>query len=169
MVAADFMKKFHKSFHSLLLDVSNHALDTLLKEAEKNSDNDELDLDSLVKQVKDSLKTSLLDLAKEDGGKKKTKKAKKDPNAPKGALSAFMIFSNETRPKIKSSEPELKLTEVSKKIGEMWKALTEAQKKPYVKKAEKDKERYEKEKKAFLSKKDTKHEETADEAEEDEE
>ncbi len=35
------------------------------------------------------------------GGKKK--RAKKDPNAPKNALSAFMYFSNATRDKARRS------------------------------------------------------------------
>ena len=40
--------------------------------------------------------------------KKETKaKAKKDPNAPKRGLSAFMCFSVEARPKLKKEQPDL--------------------------------------------------------------
>ncbi len=36
----------------------------------------------------------------------KKRKAKKDPNAPKRALSAFMIFSQEKRAAVKDENPE---------------------------------------------------------------
>eukprot|EP00611_Tribonema_gayanum_P009935 TRINITY_DN1982_c0_g1_i1.p1 TRINITY_DN1982_c0_g1~~TRINITY_DN1982_c0_g1_i1.p1 ORF type:complete len:701 (-),score=236.58 TRINITY_DN1982_c0_g1_i1:946-2982(-) len=49
-------------------------------------------------------------------GKKKRKK--KDPNAPKGAKSAFMYFSMETRGDVLKDQPGLKITEVSKVLGE---------------------------------------------------
>jgi hypothetical protein len=39
------------------------------------------------------------------GVQKKTK-AKKDPNAPKKGLSAFMIYSKENRARIKEENPE---------------------------------------------------------------
>ncbi|KAJ3301687.1 Non-histone chromosomal protein 6 [Kappamyces sp. JEL0829] len=44
----------------------------------------------------------------EEGKKvgKKAARAKKDPNAPKKGLSAFMIFSQENRNKIKEENPE---------------------------------------------------------------
>ena len=72
----------------------------------------------------------------------KGKKAKKDPNAPKKGMSAFMLFSNEHRNKIKTENPEATFGEVGRKVGEAWKALTEKQKAVYTKKAEADKQRY---------------------------
>jgi hypothetical protein len=39
---------------------------------------------------------------------KKTTKKAKDPNAPKRPLSAFMIFSNESRSRIKEENPSAK-------------------------------------------------------------
>lgn len=74
----------------------------------------------------------------------KSKKSK-DPNAPKKGMSAFMIFSNEYRNKVKSENPECSFGEVGKKVGEAWKALSDEQKQVYVKKAEEDKKRYESE------------------------
>ena len=38
--------------------------------------------------------------------KEKKPRAKKDPNAPKKALSAFMIFSSENRSKVKEENPD---------------------------------------------------------------
>lgn len=83
--------------------------------------------------------------AKKSGKVEKTKK-EKDPNAPKRGLSAFMFFSQEQREKIKKSNPEATFGQLGKLLGEAWKELNDKDKAPYVKKAEADKARYEKEK-----------------------
>jgi hypothetical protein len=74
----------------------------------------------------------------------KAKKVK-DPNAPKKGMSAFMMFSNEQRNKIKTDNPEATFGEIGRKVGEAWKALNDKQKAVYTKKAEQDKQRYESE------------------------
>jgi hypothetical protein len=78
----------------------------------------------------------------------KAKKAKKekDPNAPKKPLGAYMWYCKEVREEVKKDFPNLKVTEMGAKLGGMWKALTEDGKKPFYALAEKDKERYAKEK-----------------------
>lgn len=81
---------------------------------------------------------------------KKAKKAK-DPNAPKKAMSAFMIFSNEQRNNIKAQNPESSFGEIGRKVGEAWKGLSDKQKQVYVKKAEQDKKRYESEMQTYTS------------------
>eukprot|EP00013_Stygamoeba_regulata_P010920 CAMPEP_0177681402 /NCGR_PEP_ID=MMETSP0447-20121125/30699_1 /TAXON_ID=0 /ORGANISM="Stygamoeba regulata, Strain BSH-02190019" /LENGTH=135 /DNA_ID=CAMNT_0019190821 /DNA_START=19 /DNA_END=426 /DNA_ORIENTATION=+ len=83
----------------------------------------------------------------EKGTKKagKGKKAKKDPDAPKRALSAFMFFSSDVRASIKEKNPTATFTEQGKLIGEAWRNLTDAEKAKYNAKHEKDKKRYEKE------------------------
>lgn len=53
------------------------------------------------------------------------KKAKKDPNAPKKALSAFMIFSQENRQNIKDQNPKATFGEMGKLLGAAWKELDE--------------------------------------------
>jgi hypothetical protein len=58
-------------------------------------------------------------------------------------MSAFMIFSNEQRNKIKTANPEASFGEIGRKVGEAWKALSDKQKQTYVKKSEEDKKRYE--------------------------
>jgi len=70
------------------------------------------------------------------------KKKKKDVNAPKKPSSGFMWFSKETRPKIKEKNPAATFGELGKLIGEAWRAMSEDDKKPFMKKAEEDKERY---------------------------
>ncbi|ORY49873.1 high mobility group box, partial [Rhizoclosmatium globosum] len=73
------------------------------------------------------------------------KKAKKDPNAPKGASSSFILYSNAKRTQIKDEEPSLSMTDISKKIGTMWKEITAEEKKIYEDLATKDKDRYKRE------------------------
>ncbi|KAF9696867.1 hypothetical protein EKO04_004613 [Ascochyta lentis] len=81
---------------------------------------------------------------KADSGKKK-----KDPNAPKRGLSAYMFFANEQRDKVREDNPGIKFGDVGKMLGEKWKALSEKQRTPYEAKAAADKKRYEEEKAAY--------------------
>jgi len=75
---------------------------------------------------------------------KETKvKRKKDPNAPKRGLSAYMFFANDNRDNVREENPGIKFGEVGKLLGERWKALTDKEKIPYEKKAADDKIRYE--------------------------
>lgn len=61
----------------------------------------------------------------ENGKSNKKKKAKKDPNAPKKPLSAYMLWLQETRPSLKKKYPGASITELSKKAGEAWKGVTD--------------------------------------------
>jgi len=79
-------------------------------------------------------------MPKNKGGKK----AKKDPNKPKRAMSSFMFFANDRRNDIKSANPELKVTEIGKKLGEIWQSFGPEEKKKYEDMAAKDSERYQK-------------------------
>lgn len=76
-------------------------------------------------------------------------KKKKDPNAPKRGLSAYMFFANDMRDKVREENPGIKFGEVGKILGERWKALSEKQRAPYEAKAANDKKRYEDEKAAY--------------------
>lgn len=82
---------------------------------------------------------------------KKTKKAKKDPNAPKRALSSYMFFAKEKRVDIVKKNPEIAkdVAAIGKMIGAAWNALEEAEKAPYEKLAAEDRARYEREKAAY--------------------
>ncbi|KAI8982413.1 high mobility group box domain-containing protein [Mycotypha africana] len=77
---------------------------------------------------------------------KKKRRAKKDPNAPKRGLSAYMFFSQEKRAEVKAENPEASFGQIGKILGEKWKAMSDEEKKPYNDKAEADKKRYEAEK-----------------------
>lgn len=78
--------------------------------------------------------------------KKKTNRKKKDPDAPKRSLSAYMFFANENRDVVRAENPGISFGQVGKLLGEKWKALDADEKSPYESKAAADKKRYEKEK-----------------------
>jgi structure-specific recognition protein 1 len=75
----------------------------------------------------------------------KTKKAKKDPNAPKGAKGAFMYFSSEYRDKIKEENPNISFGEIGRALGEKWKVISSEEKAKFEEMAKKDKERHRRE------------------------
>jgi len=76
-------------------------------------------------------------------GKQAVGKKKKDPNAPKRGLSAYMFFANEQRENVRDENPGITFGQVGKVLGERWKALNEKQRAPYEAKAAADKKRYE--------------------------
>lgn len=94
--------------------------------------------------------------AADEGGdepKARKKRAKKDKDAPKKALSAFMFFSNDKREQVKADNPGIAFGEVGKKLGELWKAASAEDKAPYEAKAEEDKKRYAADMEAYRAKK----------------
>ena len=79
------------------------------------------------------------------------KKLKKDPNAPKGPKTSYIIFFTEYREKLKVEKPELSVTEMAKAGGVKWRGLSTSERSKYEKKAADDKVRYEREKQAYQS------------------
>ena len=67
--------------------------------------------------------------------KRRKNKKEKDPNAPKRAASAYMLWLNENRAAIKdellTTNPDAKITDVTKRAGELWKELGDEQKAPF--------------------------------------
>ncbi|KAF7236023.1 FACT complex subunit SSRP1 [Varanus komodoensis] len=68
----------------------------------------------------------------------------KDPNAPKRPLSAYMLWLNANRDKIRAECPGMSVTDVSKKAGELWKGMSKEKKEEWDRKAEEAKKDYEK-------------------------
>jgi len=66
----------------------------------------------------------------------------RDPDAPKRYMSSYIFFSNDYRPIVREKDPTLTLPEVSRCLGIAWKSLTTEQRKMYEKRADEDKERY---------------------------
>ncbi|XP_027348740.1 HMG1/2-like protein isoform X3 [Abrus precatorius] len=78
-------------------------------------------------------------------GRKQSKKAAKDPNKPKRPPSAFFVFMSEFRELYKKEHPNNKsVAVVGKAGGDKWKSMSDAEKAPFVARAEKKKEEYDK-------------------------
>jgi high mobility group protein B3 len=80
----------------------------------------------------------------------KTPKKKADPNAPKKPKTSYILFSIESRPKIKAQFPDLSTTDILKKLGEAWNKISDKEKKHYEELAAQDKERFESEIKSYV-------------------
>jgi len=76
-----------------------------------------------------------------DGDGKRKRKGKKDPNAPKRALSAFFFFCADERKEVKKQYPEYSIGEIAKELGRRWEVCPDKSK--YEAQAAKDKKRYE--------------------------
>mgnify|MGYP001183089342 CR=1 FL=1 len=93
---------------------------------------------------------------------KKNKKVK-DPKAPKRALSAWIIFTTEQRPKYKAENPEKSNTELTTLMSQEWRNMTDEDKKKYDDLAIVDKERYMKEKEEYDSNSESENSESENE------
>jgi len=71
-----------------------------------------------------------------------SKRARKDPSAPKRSMSAFLYFALIERPKIKEKNPDMVNTDVSRLLGELWRAASEEEKRPFVEKEKVEREKY---------------------------
>ena len=74
---------------------------------------------------------------------------KKDPNKPKGRMSAYAFFVQTRRAEKKAKGEDVQFTEFSKECSDIWKELDkpgkEKEKKKYYDMADKDRVRYERE------------------------
>jgi len=93
-------------------------------------------------------------MAKEAKEKKSRKeKAPKDKNAPKKGKSAFLFYIAEKSASCKTDNPDLKHKEIISKLSKIWNDLKDDEKKHFNEQADKDKERYIKEKASYEAKK----------------
>ncbi|XP_064461174.1 FACT complex subunit SSRP1-like [Ornithodoros turicata] len=60
--------------------------------------------------------------------KQRRKKKERDANMPKRPASAYFLWLNESREKIKQDNPGITITEISKKAGELWKTVEDKSK-----------------------------------------
>ena len=77
------------------------------------------------------------------------KKEKRDFNAPKRPVTAFFYFQSERRMALKKESPNLDNKTMVSKMSLEWNSMNENDKLKYMKKAEEDRKRYEKEKAAY--------------------
>uniref|UniRef100_A0A8C9WUL7 FACT complex subunit SSRP1 n=1 Tax=Sander lucioperca TaxID=283035 RepID=A0A8C9WUL7_SANLU len=76
-------------------------------------------------------------------------KKQKETGGPKRPMSAYMLWLNSSRERIKSENPGISITEISKKAGEMWRQLGKDEKEEWDTKAGEAKRNYEKAKQEF--------------------
>jgi high mobility group protein B2 len=74
--------------------------------------------------------------------RKRSKRAPKDPAAPKRASGAYVFLTNEIRPQIQQEYPGIKFTELGKVLGQRWRALSPQERKRYEDMAAQDKIRF---------------------------
>jgi len=82
---------------------------------------------------------------------RKSRKKRKDPNAPKRATNAYMIFCKERRAALKEERPDLAFGKLGATLGEMWRKMTPEEKKPYESRASGDRDRYKSEMGSYQS------------------
>ncbi|VDB96025.1 unnamed protein product [Peniophora sp. CBMAI 1063] len=80
-----------------------------------------------------------------------TGRRKKDRNAPRRGLSAYMFFSQDHREQMKRDHPEASFGELGNLLGEKWRSLNDEERNPYLRTAEQDKARYERELREYRS------------------
>uniref|UniRef100_A0A665T3A9 FACT complex subunit SSRP1 n=1 Tax=Echeneis naucrates TaxID=173247 RepID=A0A665T3A9_ECHNA len=81
--------------------------------------------------------------------KPRKEKKQKDAGGPKRPMSAYMLWLNSSRERIKSENPGISITEISKKAGEMWRQLGKDEKEEWETKAGEAKRQYDKAKKEY--------------------
>ncbi|XP_042349437.1 FACT complex subunit SSRP1a isoform X1 [Plectropomus leopardus] len=81
--------------------------------------------------------------------KPRKEKKQKDKGGPKRPMSAYMLWLNSSRERIKSENPGISITEISKKAGEMWRQLGKDEKEEWETKAGEAKRQYDKAKKEY--------------------
>ena len=129
------MEEYIKEYVGLFLEYNN--IDSAVIDVWKGEDN-QSNFNKMIKEYKKKQE-------------KKDEKKKKHVDSPKKPCSAYICFSNNTRPQIKESSPEINNTEIMVKLGELWKTecYDESKMKHWKELAEKDKERYTKEMEVF--------------------
>jgi structure-specific recognition protein 1 len=88
-------------------------------------------------------------LSEEKPKKGRRERKPRDPNAPKRAMTGYIVYSTERRSSAKSEYPTLKPRELTVKMAEEWNAMSDAQKAPFNEKSNVDKARYKSQKDSY--------------------
>lgn len=67
---------------------------------------------------------------------------KKDPNAPKRPMSAFLYFSQVKRRSIREANPGVRNTEISRVLGDLWKKSSTEERAPHIEKEAIERRKY---------------------------
>ena len=91
--------------------------------------------------------------------KKAKRKKRRDPDAPKRSVSAYVFFGHSERPKIQEENPDIEFKDVGRKLGERWRNLAADERAKFEVLAQKDRDRYAKEMAAYNEEKERKAQE----------
>ncbi|BES89996.1 HMG (high mobility group) box [Nesidiocoris tenuis] len=135
-------KKKHPDEHVVFADFSRMCAERW----KSMTDKDKKRFHDLADKDKQRYETEMKDYTPSENDKRKSKKRKKkDPNAPKRPLTAFFLFSNVERSKVKEVNPEYTAGDTSKELGRRWSEIDPSVKGKYQELADKEKARYDKE------------------------
>ncbi|KAJ2908542.1 hypothetical protein GGI21_002781 [Coemansia aciculifera] len=81
--------------------------------------------------------------------KRARKKTKKDPDAPKHPMSAFLYYLTSERPRQAEYLTDMSIGQQTKIIAKQWKTLDEADRAPWERLAQNDKDRYARERREY--------------------
>ncbi|KAI8324266.1 HMG-box, partial [Martensiomyces pterosporus] len=81
--------------------------------------------------------------------KRARKKSKKDPDAPKHPMSAFLYYLTSERPRLADQLSDMSIGQQTKVIAKRWKSLDESDRAPWEKLAKHDKDRYARERREY--------------------
>ncbi|KAJ1767530.1 hypothetical protein EV179_004621 [Coemansia sp. RSA 487] len=81
--------------------------------------------------------------------KRARKKSKKDPDAPKHPMSAFLYYLTSERPRLAEHLGDMSIGQQTKIIAKRWKTLDETDKAPWERLAQHDKDRYARERREY--------------------
>ena len=86
-------------------------------------------------------------ITKKSGTQQNAKKtqSKKDPNAPKAPMNAYLLFAEAHRAKVRATMPGATAAEVAKRLAEQWRQMSAEEKEPYERKYRAAKKQYERE------------------------
>ncbi len=137
--SANQIVKLMRRFQENVSDATDDFIEQILTEAVEENDLPNVVLVKWNKSKRDVIKA-----------KKAARKAKRDPNAPKCPISAYMRFATcGVRESIKTANPDYMSKEIMSEIGLIWRQMNDGQKKPYIDAAEKDHAAYLELKKAY--------------------
>ncbi|KAL3816605.1 hypothetical protein ACHAXA_001508, partial [Cyclostephanos tholiformis] len=95
---------------------------------------DEEDIDSMDEEEEDEVATK--------PKRRRKKKGKKDPNKPKRNMSAFFLYSNAHRERVKEENPNAKFGDIAKILSVEFKEISESERARWDRLAAQDKDRY---------------------------
>jgi hypothetical protein len=73
---------------------------------------------------------------------KEKKKRRPRREAPKRALTAYIFFAQDERPRVRTEFPDASFADVARILGERWNAISAEERRPYERKCAEDKSRF---------------------------